>query len=179
TYLAKALEADPEHLPAMTQLAALYARRGEWMRAAKLHTEAADRTSNRLDKTRLLFEAGRLSEERLDDQEPAQEPYARAPAPDPEPAPTATRLAGSYEKHEQWAELEPVLDVLARKTDRGDAAALAEVHIRLGFAAKQNGHDEKAVKAYREAYAADEQSLPALAGLAGLLLKRRGAARGG
>ena len=171
-YLAKALEADPEHLTAMTELAGLYSRRGEWLRAGKLYTEAAERTSNRLDKTRMLYEAGRIHQDRLDDEARATELYVRALALDPEHVSSAKRLAVIYEKREQWAELEPVVDVLARKAEKGDVAAYADIHVRLGFAAKQNGHDEKAIKAYREAHNVDPHSLPALAGLAGLLLKK-------
>src|SRR5262249_43845194 len=66
-----------------------------------------------------------------------------------------------------------------RKADKGDDAEYADINVRLGFVAKQNGHDEKAIKAYREAYTADDKSLAALAGLAGLLLKRGGHAQAG
>src|SRR5262249_40925910 len=70
--LVKALECDPEHGPAMVELARLYERRGDWLRAARLLVEAADRTSHRLDKTQLLFDAACLQQERLADQARAQ-----------------------------------------------------------------------------------------------------------
>jgi tetratricopeptide (TPR) repeat protein len=168
TFLARALEVDAGHVPSLTTLAQLYARRGEWLRAAQLMGEAAERTANRLDKTRLLFEAATLHDQRLGAPARARELYGRVLALDPEHLGAASRLADFYEADGQWAELEPVLDVLARKVDRTDGAKTAEVLARLGQAALRGGHAEKAFKVYREAHEADPSAREPLTQLAHL-----------
>jgi tetratricopeptide (TPR) repeat protein len=168
---AKALETDASCLPAMVALAEVYEKRGDWLRAARLKSEAVERTGNRLDKTRLTYEAARLYEERLADEGRAQELYARALALDPEHAPAAARVAELYERAGRLPELEPVLDLLLRKAERAEVGAFVDVAGRVARLAEQMGNQEKAIKAYRQALEVDPTALPPLAGLANLLYR--------
>jgi tetratricopeptide (TPR) repeat protein len=165
----KALELSPGHLAALTGLMALYRDRGDYLRAAKLMTEAESQTQNRLEKTRLLYEAGCLYQDRLDDLERAEDHFARALAIDPEHVEAGLRVAGLYHKGEQWAKLEPVLEMLARKVNPEDKAQLLDITSRLALAETKLENSEKAIRAYNQAFALDPTSLPVLAGLAGLL----------
>src|SRR5207302_759779 len=88
----RALEVDPRHLPTMTALVSLYRQQGEFMRAAKLLTEAEGHTQNRLDKLRILVEAGDLYT-MLDDRKRACELYLQALQLDPEHVEAGTQAA--------------------------------------------------------------------------------------
>jgi len=170
---AKALENDPGHRGALSGLAALYLARGEVLRSAALMAEAAERSQNRIEKTRLLYEAGCLYRDRLEDETKAVDLFARTLALDPEHVGAGTGLADLYRKREQWALLEPVIDMLARKVGGSDAERAVDTFLRQAHAAQQLGNADKAVKAYEAALAADPFSLPALSGLAALRIERK------
>ncbi|HEY3358841.1 MAG TPA: SIR2 family protein [Polyangia bacterium] len=166
---AKALELAPGHLPSLTGLMEVYRGRGDYLRAAKLMTEAEAETQNRLEKTRLLHEAGCLYQDRLDDPARAEEHFARALAIDPEHVEAGLRVADLYTAGEKWSQLEPVLEMLARKVDADDKTRLLDIHSRLAVAATKLDNPEKAIRAYNAAFALDPTSLQVLAGLGGLL----------
>ncbi len=172
---ARALELDPDNLAALGALAALYRRQGELLRAAKLMRETEGRTANRIEKARRLFELGVLYQDELGDAAAATEVFARALDVDPEHVQAAERLATLLERAERWSQLEPVLEMLARKAERaGDAAAgAAALHMRLGEAARRLGNLDKAARAYATAHELAPQSLAVLRGY-GALREQRG-----
>ena len=171
--LTKALAVDPGHGPALSSLAALYRQQGQDLRAAQLMVEAAERTQNRLEQTRLLYDAGTLFEDKLDDPARATSLFTQVLAVDPEHVLSAERLVELYTRHEAWALLEPVLEMLARKVDPRNAALAADVQSRLGFAAHKLGKEDKARRCYEAAYRLAPQALPVVAGYAELCFDQR------
>jgi tetratricopeptide (TPR) repeat protein len=195
---ARALELEPGNAGALEALGALYRARGEYLRATKLLLEAGEATQNRIEKVRLLSEAAVLYQDRLDDLPRATEIFTRVLAVDPEHQTAAERLVPLFTADARWAELEPVLDMLARKEgaapaasdDRsggGDAehgeqdgeedgegaARAADLQSRLAFVAHKLGNLEKAARGYQLAYRLAPRSLPVLAGFADLRLEQQ------
>jgi len=95
--LTKALELDPENVGAMMALVSLYRSRNEWLRAATLLVDAEQATGSRMEKARLLFEAGEIHRRELDAMDKAVNLYAKALLADPEFwGALALALAGAY-----------------------------------------------------------------------------------
>ena len=164
-----ALEIDPGHVESMTQLVEIYKTRGDWAKAANLMIRAEAHTSNQLEKSRLLFEAGVAHREHLNDEPTAAELFARTLELDPDHVQAGEPLSEIYFRDERWEELEPVLDMLIRKADKRDNKRLQELYYMLGKATDQLQKNEKALKYYRAAYDIDSTHLPTLVGMADLL----------
>jgi tetratricopeptide (TPR) repeat protein len=171
--LSDALSVDPTHVPSMVSLINLYKRRGDSLKAAQMMVRAEACTQNVLEKTRLLFEAGKLYQNELGDAQKAKELYARTLEIDPEHVEAGAPLAELYFKGQEWAPLVPVLEMLARKTDRRANKELHVLNYRLAKAADKLGDEEKALKCYRHAYELDPTHLPTLVDRADLLYRRQ------
>lgn len=175
----EALSIDPRHLPAMRSLIALYQQRGDWLKAAQMMVRADAFTSNLVEKVRLLQDAARIYREKLDDEAKAAELFAQALEADPEHAESGEALADIWFREAEagntgrWAQLEPVLDMLARKADKNDPAALNLLHYRLARTADALGNADKALRHYKQAYDLDSTYLPTLLGRAALLFKQQ------
>ena len=102
----------------MLALLSLYRRRGDSLKAAQLMVRAEAHTSNALEKTRLLYEAGKIFQEKLGDEAKAAELFARTLELDPEHVEAAEPLSEIYFKREEWAPLVPILEMLVRKAER-------------------------------------------------------------
>ena len=76
----------------MTALVEIYRKNGDFLKAAKLLVEAVPHTPNRLERTRLLVEAGEIYDG-LDDKRKATELYLDALAVDPEHVEAGERVA--------------------------------------------------------------------------------------
>jgi tetratricopeptide (TPR) repeat protein len=163
---ARALEIDPRHVPALIGLGQLYRRQGELLKAARLFTEAADHTQNRLLRTRLLVEAGEIYE-RFDEPEPALGVYRRALEIDPEHVDAAARTSELLWRAGRHKELVPILEVLAYR--EAPRPIVIERLVRLGAAARAIGQRERAEKAFRRALELEPAHLDALRGLGTLL----------
>jgi tetratricopeptide (TPR) repeat protein len=170
--LTEALGQDPAHLPSMLALLNLYKTRGDSLKAAQLMVRAEEHTNNALEKTRLLFEAGKLFQHKLGDVDQAAELYARTIKLDPEHAEAAEPLAEIYFARERWEPLVPLLEMLARKQDRRPARELHPLYFRLARACDELHQDDKALKYYKQAYDLDSTHLPTLVGRANLLYRR-------
>ncbi|HET6284248.1 MAG TPA: SIR2 family protein, partial [Polyangia bacterium] len=168
----KALEADPAHVPTLAGLATLYQAQGDYLRAAKFLLEAEQHTQNRLEKVRLLFQAGVLFADQVADEGRATELFARVLAMDPEHLQAGERAVALYTKREAWASLEPVLEMVARKADKGNVALAAEIQGRLGLTAQKLGNRDKALRNYENAYRLAPDALPVIAGFADLRMVR-------
>ncbi len=104
------------YVPAMQSLTALYQKRGDWLKAAQMMVRAEAVTRPTRSRRRgCCFEAGRIYREKLDDELQAGELFARVLELDPEHVEAGEPLAEIYFRDEKWAELEPILDMLARK----------------------------------------------------------------
>jgi tetratricopeptide (TPR) repeat protein len=171
--LSEALSVDPTHVPSMLSLINLYKRRGDSLKAAQMMVRAEASTQNVLEKTRLLFEAGKLYETELADEERAKDLFARTLELDPEHVEAGAPLAEIYYHNQEWAPLIPVLEMLARKTDRRANKELHVLYYRLARAADYLDDQEKALKCYRHAYELDPTHLPTLVDRADLLYRRQ------
>ena len=171
--LSDALSVDPMHVPSMLSLIGLYRRRGDSQKAAQMMVRAEGCTQNVLEKTRLLFEAGKLYQVELGDEQKAKELFARTLEYDPEHVEAAAPLAEIYYHQEEWTPLIPVLEMLARKTDRRANKELHVLYYRLAKAADRLNDQDKALKCYRQAYELDPTHLPTLVDRADLLYRRQ------
>ncbi len=170
-FLVEALAQDPTHVPSMLSLLALYRRRGDWLKAAQLMVRAEASTQNPLEKTRLLNEAARIYQEKLDDENLATQLYARVIELDPEHVETAEPLSELYFKRKEWAPLVPLMETLARKAGKKTNREMTQLYHRLAKAADQIGDSEKALKYYKQSYDLDATYLPTLLDRAALLYK--------
>src|SRR6185436_4281944 len=82
--LLRALAIDAGHVPAMEALTRQYSDRGDWLKAAQMMVRAEGYTPVVTDKVRLLYEAARIYDERLQQSDQAKAHYAAVIALDPE-----------------------------------------------------------------------------------------------
>lgn len=170
---AQALETEPGHRAALAALATLCRRKGDHLRAAKFLLESESRTGNPLDKARLLFEAGTLYAEPLEDEERAMDLFRRALDADPEHVGAGERLAAFLEGKGDLRAAEPVLDMLVRKADTSDPNRAADLHCRLAACALSLGKPDKALRAYEAARALTPEAKAVLEPLAALRFDRQ------
>jgi tetratricopeptide (TPR) repeat protein len=163
TRFVRALELDPTHVASMTALVEIYRKNGDFLKAAKLLVEAVPHTSNRLERTRLLVEAGEIYDG-LDDKKKATQLYLDALAVDPEHVEAGERVSELLWRAERYQDLVPVLEMLTRK--EAEPALQVERLTRLAHAAQGLGLDDKVGKAYARAAEIDEASLVAQRGRA-------------
>jgi tetratricopeptide (TPR) repeat protein len=165
----RALELDPTHVSSMTALVEIYRKNGEFLKAAKLLIEAVPYTHNRLERTRLLVEAGEIYDG-LEDRKKATGLYLDALAVDPEHVEAGERVVDLLWEAERYQDLVPVLEMLTRK----DAQPQIQVErlVRLGRAAKSLDLMDKVQKAWTRAAELDPTNLVAQRGRAEILLDK-------
>ncbi len=167
----EALRVDPNFVPAMQKLIALYKGRGDWLKASQLMIRAEEQMPNPLDKIKILFEIGTIMRERLDEEKRGSEFLARVMQLDPEHVGAAEPLAELYFREGRWKELEPILDALVRKADKRDAKEMNNLYYRVAKTADSLGNRDKALKYFKLAYDLDSTSLQTLLGRADLLYR--------
>ncbi|MBA3458412.1 MAG: tetratricopeptide repeat protein, partial [Deltaproteobacteria bacterium] len=171
--LLRGLAIDPAHVPTMEALTKQYSDRGDWLKAAQMMVRAESYTPVVIDKVRLLYDAGKIYEDRLQQEEAAKQLYAAVIALDPEHVEAGRPLAALYFHAAQWSELQPVIDMLARKVGalRADPRELNELYFRAAKTASELGDFQKALNYYKAAYDIDSTYLPTLTGRADLMFK--------
>jgi tetratricopeptide (TPR) repeat protein len=167
----EALSTDPNFVPAMLKLIALYKGRGDWFKAVQLMIRAEEQTANPLEKVKMLYEIGTIYRERLDDEQTSAGFLARVIVLDPEHVGAAEPLSDLYFREGRWKELEPILDMLVRKVDRRDTKDLNQLYYRLAKTADSLSNKDKALKYFKLAYDLDSTSLQILLGRADLLYR--------
>ncbi|MBC7976949.1 MAG: tetratricopeptide repeat protein, partial [Myxococcales bacterium] len=171
--LLRGLAIDPGHVPTMEALTKQYSDRGDWLKAAQMMVRAESYTPVAIDKVRLLFEAARIYEDKLRQNDAAKQLYAAVIALDPEHVEAGRPLAELYFEAQQWQALSPVIDMLCRKVGQlhADPRELNELYYRAARTADQLGDHQKALGYYKAAYDIDSTYLPTLTGRADLLYK--------
>jgi tetratricopeptide (TPR) repeat protein len=99
--LLRALAIDPGHVPAMEALTRQYSDRGDWLKAAQMMVRAESYTPVVIDKVRLLYEAARIYDERLQQKDAARAHYAAVIGLDPEHVDAGRPLAELYFEAQQ------------------------------------------------------------------------------
>jgi len=171
--LSKALELKDDHVEAQVALGELYARRKDFGKAARMLREAARHTPNELERVKRLFQSGATYLDEIGDEQKALEVFQELMEIDPEHVPTGERLAGLFEKREEWEQAVSVLEMLVRKADNKDRARLIEINLRLGEAGLKADQGNKSIDAFRAAYDLDPTNQDALRKLASLLYQRK------
>jgi tetratricopeptide (TPR) repeat protein len=168
-----ALAIDDRYVPAMEDLVRVYSERGDWLKAAQMMVRAEASTANLLDKVRLLYDAARIHLDRLASRREGARILAAVLALDPEHVDAAEPLAEIYFDDEQWADLEPILDMLVRKSEQAgrDPRGQSLLYYQTAKCAEELGSFEKALRYYKAAYDIDATHLPTLLGRADLLYK--------
>ena len=171
--LLRGLAIDPAHVQTMEALTKQYSDRGDWLKAAQMMVRAETYTAVATDKVRLLFEAAKIYDEKLRQNDAAKQLYGMVIALDPEHVEAGRPLAELYFESHQWAELSPVIDMLARKVGQlhADPRELNELYYRAAKTADELGDFQKALGYYKAAYDIDSTYLPTLVGRADLLFK--------
>ena len=171
--LLRGLAIDPGHVPTMEALTKQYSDRGDWLKAAQMMVRAESYTAVAIDKVRLLFEAARIYEDKLHQDDAAKQLYSAVIGLDPEHVEAGRPLADLYFQAQQWNELSPVIDMLCRKVGQlhADPRELNELYYRAARTADQLGDFQKALGYYKAAYDIDSTYLPTLIGRADLLFK--------
>ncbi|HEX4416333.1 MAG TPA: tetratricopeptide repeat protein [Kofleriaceae bacterium] len=171
--LLRGLAIDPGHVPTMEALTKQYSDRGDWLKAAQMMVRAESYTAVAIDKVRLLFEAARIYQDKLRQDDAAKQLYAAVIALDPEHVEAGRPLADLYFEAQQWSELSPVIDMLCRKVGQlhADPRELNELYYRAARTADELGDHQKALGYYKAAYDIDSTYLPTLIGRADLMFK--------
>ncbi|HSN28822.1 MAG TPA: hypothetical protein VLT45_21190, partial [Kofleriaceae bacterium] len=171
--LSRALALDPEHVPAMQALIALYSERGDWLEAAQMMTRVEPRLRVAVDKVRLLCDAANIQLHKLGAADEARQLYAAAIALDPEHVEAGRALAGILFEAGAWKELSPVIDMLCRKAGqlRLEPRQAHELHYRAARCAEELGEHQKALGYYTIASDIDSMHVPTLRGRADLLFE--------
>ena len=171
--LLRGLALDHGHVPTMEQLTKQYSDRGDWLKAAQMMVRAESFTPVSTEKVRLLFEAANIYAYKIRQDDQAKQLYAAVIALDPEHVEAGRPLADLYFDGKQWAELSPVIDMLARKVVqlRVDNKELNEIFYRAAKTADELGDFNKALGYYKQAFDTDSTFLPTLVGRADLLFK--------
>lgn len=173
THFLQALSLDGTHVPTILSLTGLYKKRGDWLKAAQMMARAEPFITHPLEKIKILHEVAQIYDKRLGDPARAQDYYAATIRLDPEHIEAGEPLAELYFRDKRWAELEPILDMLARKAVqlKKDNKSLNELYYRIAKTADELGNAEKALKYYKLAYDLDSTYLPTLLGRAHLLFR--------
>jgi tetratricopeptide (TPR) repeat protein len=173
----KALERDGSYLPSIKQLKGLYKDAGQQDAYLEMLTQEAKATLDPEDKTSAWVSVADHHREVREDLDQAAVAYEEALKVTPDALAAAQPLADITVGREQWVRAEQVLDIvcgqLTRKAADDDAVArtLCRQVYRLGYVCQKLGKGKKALEAYRKAYELDASYLPALEGLAHLLVQ--------
>ena len=173
-FFLRALSINDAHVSSMEELVQLYSSRGDWLKAAQMMTRAEASTSNVLEKVRLLYDAARIYLDRLDDVEQGKRYLGAVIALDPEHVEAAIPLAELYFQNEEWAQLQPVLEMLVRKARQDhncDPREMNELYYRAARCMDALEQNTRALEFYKSAYDIDSTYLPTLVGRANLLYK--------
>ncbi len=149
-HLAEAVRLAPVRANSRAMLADLYRRRGEPRRAARVLEDARLVAQNPVDRANLACQAAQIYAHELGESTRAADLYEVVIASDPERAEAAVPLAERYWERGCYAELEPIIEVLARRAIEGESDhEISELCYRAGKTALELGKQERALEYLR------------------------------
>ncbi len=170
-----ALDIDPGHLQSLASLRKIYIEDQDWVAAARILQQEQEYTQNERQRSLLLYKLGEIYQDKLELHEQAIECFELSISYDSENVEAAQYLIEEYVKEEKWETVEPLLDLVIRKSAsfKPEPSQLQRYHFLLGEASANLGKDDKAIKAYRTAYEIDATHLATLRSIAALYFKNK------
>jgi tetratricopeptide (TPR) repeat protein len=166
----KSLSNNAEHFATLRGLASLHEKRANWGQAVELALRAEACAASRAERVELLWKAGQLAEQKLDDPTRALELYERVLKLDPDHVDAGRRVADRLVAARRWDEALPALEMLARQAEGLDPVERSRREAEVGKAYEALHRTEKAARHYRRAVEHDPESLDAALGLAAVLV---------
>jgi tetratricopeptide (TPR) repeat protein len=164
--LKEAVGLVPGHLEALGALRTIYFDTAKWDLASATLDEEIRATTERQQKSALLYVQGRIFAESLSRGADAIACYEKAMEAWPENWEAARPLAEHYIENGAWDRAEPLLDLIVKKSPAEADEGAAAWNLKLGAAAAAVGNHEKALEAYGAAARMDEKNVEAVKGMA-------------
>ncbi|MBM4358397.1 MAG: tetratricopeptide repeat protein [Deltaproteobacteria bacterium] len=161
----QALELDAGHLPTLAALRLIMINDGDLAEAARLLDAEQERTSDTVERAKLLVELGRMRAAELGQIDAAVAVYRLAFDLDATNQDAAYALANHYLGAREWEAAEPYAAFLQSVVDGKDRAKLVERNLMHGRVQIELKKGEEAVKAYAAASRADLMNREANRGL--------------
>ena len=166
-----ALDLDPSHVPTVAALRQIAIDNADYDKAARYLDQEQSYTTAGRPRARLLVELGKLREEMLGDHDSAVLAWEAALEADPENEDAAMPLVNDYVAKEKWAQAEPLLELLVRKSTKRERSEQHDLQNKLGQVCAALGKDDKALKAYSAANQLDLTDQSTIRGLAAVCFR--------
>jgi tetratricopeptide (TPR) repeat protein len=161
-----ALDLNPSHLPTLAALRQISLDSGDWDRAARFVDQEQMNTQVPRARAKLLVELGKLRQDYLGEHDLAISAFEQAYQNDPDNEDAALPLMEFYATQQRWAEAEPLVDMLVRRSGKRERSEQQRLFRLQGKVAAAIGNDEKALKAYTQAVQLDLTDQESIRGLA-------------
>ncbi len=162
----KALEIQPNYLPALRALKVIHFLQRDWEGVIRLAHMQEQFTETPEEKAIIFCEIGKISRERLSNVPNAIQSYAQALHLVPGYLNAAKPLAELYIEAKQWAEAEQVLDIVVQVLQQNELSEdLYLWYYQLALAAEKQDNIQKALYYYQESYNLNPTHFPTLNGL--------------
>jgi tetratricopeptide (TPR) repeat protein len=161
-----ALDVDPNFLPALTAMRAIYSRRGDWHDATRYLEREINATEGARAKSKLQYELGRIWNEHLEERDKAVAYFEQAMRNDEENEEAAYPLVHFYVAEQRWADAEPLAETLVRKSARREPAEQLQLNLIMGRVAARLSKLDRAIKALTTAHGLDRSNIEVLQELA-------------
>jgi tetratricopeptide (TPR) repeat protein len=161
-----AIDLDPSHLPSLAALRAIAVDEADWDLAARYLEQEQLGTQAPRARAKLLVELGRLRDEMLGEHDLAVQAYELAMQCDDDSEEAALPLAEEYVRSERWAEAEPLVDLLVRKSKNRERHEQHALYKMQGKVLAALSKFEKALKAYQTAHQLDLTDQETIRGVA-------------
>lgn len=164
-YFEKALDLEPAHLPSLASLRTIALDQEDWDRAVRYLDQEQTYTEAPRARAKLLVELGNLREHKLGEHELAVQAWELALQCDADSEDAALPLLDEYIAKEQWAQAEPLAEMLARKANRRERHEQHQLFNKLGKVQFALGDFQAALRAYQTANQLDLTSQETIRGL--------------
>ncbi|MDR0967037.1 MAG: gliding motility protein [Myxococcales bacterium] len=172
----KALEADPDALPAIRALQKLYEAEEDWDRCLDMIVQETQSATDMGERVDAHVRAANFLQEMREDTTSAALHYEKALELAPDLLDAARPLSDICMAEQRWERAEQLLDIVvqglsnALSRDPKLAGQLCRQFYRLGYVCEKLGKDGRALSSYERAYQFDSTYLPSSEGYANRLV---------